>query len=247
MPISPNQGSTGGGTTVTITGVNLSNASAVTFGTRPAVITSNTPTSITVVSPAGAGAVSVRVTTAGGTSNPLNFYYIGAPFTSSLSADSGPTAGGETITISGIGLSTASSVTFGSNDAVPTIESDGLLSVVVPAGSGAGTVSVSVTTAGGSCDGLSFTYVDSPTISALTPSSGSTSGGTSVTVTGTGFSTVSAVTIGGSPAPFGVINDSTLTIVTPPASAGSVDVVVTTTGGSATAVGAFTYVSGPGI
>ncbi|HEV2638335.1 MAG TPA: IPT/TIG domain-containing protein [Actinocrinis sp.] len=247
MPISPNQGSTGGGTVVTITGVNLANTTAVTFGTRPAVITSNTPTSVTVISPAGAGAVSVRVTTAGGTSNPLNFYYIGAPFTSSLSADSGPTAGGETVTLSGIGLSTASSVTFGSNDAVPTILSDGLLSVVVPAGSGAGSVSVTVTTAGGSCNGLSYTYVDSPTIVAVSPSSGSSSGGTSVTVSGSGLSTVSGVTIGGSPAPFGVINDGALAVITPPGSVGSADIVVTTTGGSATAVGAFTYVSGPGI
>lgn len=35
MPISPNQGSTGGGTTVTITGTNLSGTTAVTFGTKP--------------------------------------------------------------------------------------------------------------------------------------------------------------------------------------------------------------------
>ncbi|MFI7361073.1 IPT/TIG domain-containing protein [Streptomyces sp. NPDC050149] len=39
MPIGPNQGSTSGGTTVTITGVNLSGATAVHFGSRTATIT----------------------------------------------------------------------------------------------------------------------------------------------------------------------------------------------------------------
>nr|WP_241672116.1 IPT/TIG domain-containing protein [Streptomyces sp. IB2014 016-6] len=43
--ISPNQGSTSGGTLVTITGTNLSNTSAVRFGTKLATITANTPTS----------------------------------------------------------------------------------------------------------------------------------------------------------------------------------------------------------
>lgn len=73
MPISPNQGTTGGGTTVTITGTNLAGATAVKFGSKPAAITANTPTSVTVTSPSGSGTVPVTVTTAAGTSNPLNF------------------------------------------------------------------------------------------------------------------------------------------------------------------------------
>lgn len=59
MPISPNQGSTGGGTTVTITGSNLTNATAVKFGSKAATITANTDTSITAVSPSGSGVVGV--------------------------------------------------------------------------------------------------------------------------------------------------------------------------------------------
>lgn len=53
MPISPNQGSTGGGTTVTITGSNLAAATAVRFGSKLATITANTATSITATSPPG--------------------------------------------------------------------------------------------------------------------------------------------------------------------------------------------------
>ncbi|MEU3303665.1 MULTISPECIES: IPT/TIG domain-containing protein [unclassified Streptomyces] len=246
MPISPNQGTTGGGTTVTITGTNLAGATAVRFGSKLATITGNTPTSVTVTSPSGSGTVAVTVTTAAGTSNPLNFYYIGAPFKASLSAVSGPSAGGNTISITGTGLSTASSIAFGANNATPTVTSDSLLSVTVPAGT-AGSVGVSVTTTGGSNNGFSYTYVDAPTIVSLTPTSGSTSGGTAVTITGTGLTTTESVTFDGVTAPFSVISSTTVSAVTPPGSAGAVDVVVNTSGGSATETDGFTYVAGPGI
>ncbi|MFE9310697.1 IPT/TIG domain-containing protein [Streptomyces sp. NPDC088353] len=248
MPISPNQGSTGGGTLVTITGTNLSNTSAVLFGTKPATsVTNVSPTQVTAVSPSGAGSVGVTLTTPGGTSNPVSFFYVGAPFKSSLSTSSGPLAGGNTITVNGTGLSTATSVSFGGNSATPTVNSDSSISVVVPAGTAAGPVSVTVTTAGGSNNGLSYTYIDDPTIVTVNPTSGPTSGGTAVTITGTNLGTASSVTFGGTAAPFSVISATTLSAVTPPGTAGAVDVVVTNPAGSATAAGGFTYVTGPGI
>ncbi|MGY3064539.1 hypothetical protein ACVWZD_008861 [Streptomyces sp. TE3672] len=248
MPISPNQGSTGGGTLVTITGTNLSNTSAVRFGSKPATgITQVSPTQVTAVSPSGTGTVGVTVTTPGGTSNPVPFFYVGAPFKSSLSGTSGPTAGGNIITVNGTGLSTATSVSFGAGTAVPTVNSDSSISVTVPAGTAAGPVPVTVTTAGGSNNGLTYTYVDAPTVGTLTPTSGPTSGGTAVTITGTNFDTTESVTFDGAPAPFAVINATTLSAVTPPGTAGAADVVVTNPAGSDTSVGAFTYVASPGI
>ncbi|WP_327706712.1 IPT/TIG domain-containing protein [Streptomyces decoyicus] len=250
MPISPNQGSTGGGTTVTITGTNLGGATAVHFGTKTATITANTPTSVTVTSPSGTGTVPVTVTTPGGTSNPLTFFYVGAPFKSSLAPATGVTAGGNTVTINGSGLSTATAVHFGAATVTPTVVNDGQLTVTVPAGAAAGPVGVSVTTAGGTNNGLSYTYVDVPTIGTLNPNSGPASGGTVVTITGTNFSTTQSVVFGVTPAPFSVINDTTLSVVTPPTpdgSPGPADVTVTTSGGSDTEVAGFTYLAGPGI
>ncbi len=247
MPISPNQGSTGGGTTVAITGTNLSGASAVHFGSKLAAITANTGTSVTVTSPSGTGSVGVTVTTPGGTSNPLPFYYIGAPFKSGLSATYGVTAGGNTITISGTGLSTANTVHFGSVSVTPAVVNDNLISVVVPTGAAAGPVSVTVTTAGGTNNGLTYTYIDGPTIGTPLPAAGPASGGTPVTIPGTGLTTAESVTFGGNPAPFTVISDAEITAVTPPGAAGAVDIVVTTDGGSATATAAYTYTAGPGI
>ncbi|GAB2769400.1 IPT/TIG domain-containing protein [Streptomyces bullii] len=248
MPISPTQGSTGGGTLVTITGTNLSNTNAVIFGNKPATnVTNVSPTQVTAVAPSGTGTVGVTVSTPGGTSNPVPFFYVGAPFKSSLGTSSGPLAGGNAITITGTGLSTATSVDFGGVTATPTVNSDSSLSVTVPAGAAAGPVSVSVTTAGGTNNGLSYTYVDNPTIGTISPTSGPTSGGTAVTITGTNLDSTDSVTFDGVAAPFSVINATTLSVVTPPGTAGAADVVVTNPSGSDTAVGGFSYVAGPGI
>ncbi|MDP4238811.1 MAG: FG-GAP-like repeat-containing protein, partial [Bacteroidota bacterium] len=68
--ISPASGPTTGGTAVTITGTNLTVASAVMFGSTNATgYTVNSATQITAISPAGvAGATDVTITSAGGTS-----------------------------------------------------------------------------------------------------------------------------------------------------------------------------------
>ncbi|MFG2627007.1 IPT/TIG domain-containing protein [Streptomyces sp. NPDC048473] len=248
MPISPNQGSTGGGTAVTVTGTNLAGTTAVLFGTKPATAVTNvSPTQVTAVSPSGSGTVGVSVVTSGGTSNPIPFFYVGAPFKSGLSVSSGATAGGNTVVISGNGLSTATGVAFGANTATPTVLSDSQISVVVPAGAAAGPVGVSVTTAGGTNNGLSYTYIDDPTITVITPASGPTSGGTAVTITGTNLTSTSQVTFDAVPAPFSVINATTVSAVTPPGTVGAVDVGLSNPAGTATDVGAFTYVAGPGI
>ena len=69
--LSPNEGTADGGTSVTITGLNLANATSVQFGGLSATITSDGPTTVTVASPAGPDSgvvVDVTVTTPLGTS-----------------------------------------------------------------------------------------------------------------------------------------------------------------------------------
>jgi hypothetical protein len=74
---------------------------------------------------------------------------------------------------------------------------------------------------------------DPPTVSDITPSSGSESGGTAVTITGTNFTGATSVTIGGVAATsVVVVNDSTITAVTPAHAAEATSVIVTTPGGS---------------
>jgi len=81
--LAPSSGPAAGGTSVLITGTNLSGASAVKFGTVAAsTYTVDSATQITATSPAGSGEVDVRVTSAGGTSSTSSkdlFSYVQPP------------------------------------------------------------------------------------------------------------------------------------------------------------------------
>ena len=81
-----------------------------------------------------------------------------------------------------------------------------------------------------------------PTVSNVSPATGTTAGGTSVTITGTGFTGATSVTIGGSAATAVTeVNDTTITATTPAGSAGTASVVVTTPAGTNAANTLFTY------
>jgi Peptidase A4 family/IPT/TIG domain len=95
-------------------------------------------------------------------------------------------------------------------------------------------------------NGFSVLYgTPRPAVTAVTPSSGSTSGGTTVTIEGNYLYGVSSVKFGGAAASGYLNSDGSLSLTAPPNAAGAVDVVVTTPGGSS-ASGAgdkFTYVA----
>lgn len=114
---------------------------------------------ITCVTPAGQGVVDVTVTTPGGTSFPVPFYYILPPHISDLRPTAGPVAGGTTVTIDGRNLQTATAVTLGPATLLPTALSDSQLTVTTPPAA-AGTVPVVVTTIGGVADDATFTFLD---------------------------------------------------------------------------------------
>ncbi|HEX3128907.1 MAG TPA: M12 family metallo-peptidase [Thermoanaerobaculia bacterium] len=74
-----------------------------------------------------------------------------------------------------------------------------------------------------------FPYVNpTPVVALVSPASGSTGGGTAITITGANFQSGATVTVGGSAATsVVVVNSTTITAVTPAHAAGSVQVVVT--------------------
>lgn len=80
------------------------------------------------------------------------------------------------------------------------------------------------------------------TITAITPDTGSTDGGTAVVITGTNLTDATGVTFGGTAGTaFSVVSDTTIHVTTPAHAAAAVDVVVTTDAGSVTEAGGFTY------
>src|SRR5674476_235126 len=93
---------------------------------------------------------------------------------------------------------------------------------------------------------LAPSSVPAPAISAVSPITGPSTGGVLVTIWGTNFTDVAAVTFDGAPGSgLTVVSPSQLTVVSPAHSAGTADVNVFTSGGTATTPGGFTYVATP--
>ena len=83
---------------------------------------------------------------------------------------------------------------------------------------------------------------NNPSISSISPGSGSSSGGSSVTITGKNFQPGATVTFGGTAASnVKVISSSSITAKTPAHAAGTVNLVVSDSSGTSTLANAFTY------
>jgi len=89
--------------------------------------------------------------------------------------------------------------------------------------------------------------VNAPTVTAISPNTGVTTGGTSVTITGTGFAAGASVSLGGAAATsVSVVSSTSITATTSAHSAGAVDVVVTNTDSqSGTLTNGYTYTTPP--
>jgi len=98
----------------------------------------------------------------------------------------------------------------------------------------------------GGADGLTVPIAFPPTITGISPDHGIATGGTPLTVTGTNFTALTIVTIGGIPCLNPAVGSSTsLTCTSPPGSVGAKDVIVTTATGSDTLSSGFTYIAPP--
>ncbi len=196
--LNPTGGAPAGGNTVVITGTNFTSGATVVFGTTPASpVTVNSATKITVTAPAhAAAAVDVKVTAAGGTSAVSakdKYTYAGIPTVTSVSPSDGTTGGGETIVVKGTNFVSGAVVSFGSTPATSTTYNSATQLTAVAPAHAAGTVDVTVATVGGtSATSTKDTYAFGPaTITSFAPTSGVT--GSTVTITGTGFTAGTAV------------------------------------------------------
>ncbi len=168
------------------------------------------------------------------------------PTISQIAPATGPTTGGTVVTITGTNFTGTSEVEFGTIPAAFTVNSDTSITATAPAYA-AGTVDVTVYNAGASAWDAAdqFTFTDStstPAVTAISPAVGSTSGGTSVTITGTDFTGASAVTFGTVAASSFTVESATSIIAVAPAqAAGTVNVCVTTPSGSSPDVSADHY------
>ncbi len=237
---SPSYGPAFGGSGVTITGGNLTGITGVYFGGyRASIVRSSAPTSVTVTTPKhAAGRVSLTVVTTHGSVTAHALYaYVGAPSVSAVQPTSGPTTGGTAVTLHGWNFTHVSKVLFGAQPAtsIKTL-SWGVMDVVAPAHDSS-TVDIRVYTAYGTsavATGDRFTFVSRPTVTAVSPATGPTAGGTPVTLSGANFTKVTAVRFGSvAVGSFTLTSPATLRVTAPPQQApGAVDIRVGTAYGT---------------
>jgi hypothetical protein len=251
--VAPSVGSKG--TVVSVTGIGFTDVTAVHFGSvTSGKVTVNSDASITAVAPAetvSGNAVDVTVTTPAGTSatSPADQYtYVGGPVVNSVSPTEGSPVGGYAVTINGSGFTGASAVDFGTK-ASPSFSVSGDTSITATAPTGTGTVDVTVTTPAGKSAASSankFAYV-APAVSSVSPNAGSPLGGYPVSITGVGFTGVSAVHFGNAAATDVTVTSDTSLTATAPDGSGTVDVTVTTAGvtSATSSVDRFSYVAVP--
>ncbi len=259
--VSPSSGPSAGGTVVTVTGTGFTGTSSVVFGnTVASSFTVVSDTSLTATSPhQAAGQINVHVVTPGGKSHTNSvdlFTYSAAaatPAVSAVSPSSGPAAGGTVVTVSGTGFTGATSVVFGNVAGTSlTVLSDTSLTVTSPA-EGAGQINVHVITPSGRSPVVGtdlFTYAALPAVTGVSPASGTGSGGTVVTVTGTGFAGASSVLFGNvAGTSLTVVSDTSLTVTSPAEAAGQIHVHVITPNGKSKTVATdlFTYPPAPAV
>lgn len=260
LSVDPGQGSTAGGETVTLTGKGFTGNLVVLMGGTPltddTVIVLDAETVQVTTPPHEAGLVDVQVLIPG--DNPISaqlddaFLYFNELVITSVQPPQGPVAGGTPITISGSGLSGKTAVLIGGKPAIGVqVVSDAEVIATTPPGVfGPQPVHV-VNQRGAGLLKNGFIYVGVPVITAVTPASGPTAGGTTVTVSGWGFDKDADVRFGGQLATFVELGKPIagqpgyLKVVTPPGQ-GVADVQVTTKHGATTLAGGYVFTSDQG-
>ena len=154
-----------------------------------------------------------------------------APAVTSISPSTGAAAGGTTVTIMGSNFVSGAQVLFGAT-ASPSVTYVSADELQAESPAGMGTVNVLVADSNGTSGAVAgdqFTYTAAaPAVTGITPNSGPTSGGTTVTINGTGFASNAQVLFGATAAQsVTFVNSGELQAVAPSSSAtGSVNVIV---------------------
>jgi len=247
--VTPDKGSIGGGTPVTINGTNFTDdITDILFGPYSATsVTWVSPTEITAVTSArtygAAGLVSVDIVTSSGStvSAPNKFTYLD-PVITNLSPDQGPAYGGDSITITGDYFSGITSVIIGGSDAASFSVNDiNTITAVTPSSAaGSADVFLEIGARSYTYPGV-YTYIATPNFSTINPNTGDTFGGLPVTITGSNFVNGATVTINGLPLSEMVVTASSISGVTPALPVGTYDIVITNPDGyTVTASNGFT-------
>lgn len=251
----PSSGPVEGGTTVTITGSGFVDRLTVSIGgfeaTSVTVNEDGTAITATTARAERDGTYDVVVTNRDRTTSTLasGYTYGSGPSIASISPTFGPLRGETEVTITGSQFGDVTEVSIAGVAASIQSVKDGVVTAITGEAATAGAGDVVLTTSEGVTGTLAggFTYGTAPTVDAIDPSSGPIGGGTTVTITGTGFLDGATVTIKGVSASVEKVDASGKTITATTGvvgTAGVGSIVVTNPGGLASTLSeGFTYLA----
>lgn len=251
----PREGPESGGTPVTLYLDQPANVSRIRFGSEEGglMTLSDPPTDQPfVLAPpwTNESAVTVTVQTLGGpVVSPYLFRYVApegtAPSITGTSPASVYVNEATPMTIQGRALADATSVWIGTQSVPFTVTDAGYLAINVPARSTRDSFTITVATPNGSASKDILVLNRTFAIASATPTSGLTTGGTTITVTGTGMDEVTNVSFKGTSVLFRILSLSQITFISP-AHADVEGVLVTVrTGAGASGSFTFTYQAPP--
>ncbi|MBT9560308.1 MAG: IPT/TIG domain-containing protein, partial [Myxococcales bacterium] len=251
----PGSGSVAGGTEVRLEGAGFTADSKVTFGgVAAAKVDVLGPSVIVAISPAGSvGSVDLAVATSRGPAvldagftyiDPASVPVVGLV---GIQPNVGSVLGGQTVDLVAYGLPATPeelTVRFDGVPATVTAVQPGKLraTVVTPPGE-LGPADVAIETPGGNAVlSLGFLYEAALTVTATSPAEGPASGGTTITITGVGFTAAASVRVGALPCTnVTLVDATTLTCTTAAGSPGGADIRVTVGGKTAVLAAGFNY------
>lgn len=254
--VSPPNGPTAGGTSITIKGEGFLAGALVRVGGEEATVIENIdPSMITVKAPAGeVGSVDVVVETGYGIATLEGGYTYYDPTDDNsdlillgVSPNFGPTVGGKDVFLTAYGLTDLSDTDVVFNDVSAEVVSVNPLTktvhVKVPAIDTLGWASVTLSNSKGE-DSIEegYFYEHFVDVISVSPGVGPIYGGSSITILGSGFALGAEVRIGALPAiEVTVVDDTTIECITPPGSPGFVPVQVKVGDGEGVLEDAFFY------
>ena len=195
------------GQLIELSGTSFKGASVVLFGDLPVIPTTVSSTNLTVRVPPIAAPVRLTLVTPGGAFLTATTFSL-SPTIEGFTPAGGPA--GTSVTINGTGLSAASKIRFGTQDAPIVSASPSTLQTVVPVAASTGPLTV-ITPFGTNVSSTNFFLP--PRLSSVVPNRGKP--GAEVAVNGSSLTGTRAVLIAGVPTVFQVISDTKLAVTVP--------------------------------
>ncbi|MBI1861918.1 MAG: IPT/TIG domain-containing protein, partial [Deltaproteobacteria bacterium] len=250
--IIPNQGPPTGSSSVTISGSNFVSGVTVSVGGQPCTgVLFDNSGRIRCTTPAGTiGFATVIITNPSALSSTIvnGFQYVDSAVVATVTPNSGPIAGGTVISLTGSSFQLGSTVSIGGQPCLSVVIASGTNITCTTSPGNAGTVAVSVTSPNGQTGSLAsgFRYFGSPAITAVNPTTGVETGGTTIVLNGSSLEPGGAVTVGGVNCTNLIVSPTIATCRTGVHLPGVVDIQFTNPDGlTATLANSFTYLGLP--